>query len=176
MVIALRELFAKSKHPSHGDKEACVQTLVSILEQAQAIGHAHVAQEEPQERAIAWGGKFQDLLSSAWNIVNHFVNRIAQWFTGQQASDEPITEEAIVEKVDSLAGQVASVEVHAAIEEDIVRELTLAGVKKVKSVCEPDACQDCQDKAAADPVSIDEYEPPPYHGRCRCGTIPADEE
>jgi hypothetical protein len=174
MVAALRELFAKSRHPSQEDKESAAQMLSSILEQAQAIGHAHATDEV--ERAIAWGGKFQNVLSSAWNIVTNFVNRIAQWFAQQEATGEDITEQDIEDKIDSLAETVAGVEVAAAIEEDVQLSLYLAGVALVKSIAQPGACKFCLNKAAADPVPIDEFEPPPYHSRCRCSTAPADEE
>lgn len=175
MVAALRELFAKSRHPSHDDKEAAAQTLADIIEQAKALGKAH-ASDEAQERAIAWGGKFQDILSSAWNIVTNFVNRIAEWFADQQASGEDVTEDEIEEKVESLAETVAGVEVAAAIEEEIWQELYLAGVSMVKSIAQPGACQFCQDKASEGAKPIDQFEPPPYHSRCKCSTAPADEE
>lgn len=174
-MTALRELFAKSRHPSHEDKESCAHTLASILEQAQAIGHVH-ASDETQERAIAWGGKFQDVLSSAWNIVTNFVNRIAEWFTEQEASGEDVSEEDITEKIESLADTVAGVEVAAAIEEDILTELTLAGVAKVRAIAQPGACEACIERAEAGPQPIDDFEPPPYHSRCRCATGVADEE
>lgn len=174
MVATLRELYAKSRQPSHEDKESAAQTLASILEQAQQIGRVHAADE--QQRAIAWGGKFQDALSSAWNIVANFVNRIAQWFADAAASGEDVTEADIEDKIDSLAETVAGVEVAAAIEEEILTELTLAGVALVKSIAQPGACESCLSKAAADPVPINDFEPPPYHSRCRCSTAPADEE
>lgn len=175
MVATLRELFAKSKHPSHDDKESAAHILADIIRQAQAIGHAH-ATDEVQQRAIAWGGKFQDALSSAWNIVTNFVNRIAEWFNGQEAAGEDVTEEEIVEKVESLADTVAGVEVAAAIEEDVLQELYLAGVGKVKPIAQPDACDDCKARAEAGAQPINDFEPPPYHSRCRCSSAPADEE
>lgn len=175
MVATLRELFAHGKHPSHDDQESAAQTLAHIIEQAQAIGRAH-ASDETQERAIAWGGKFQDTLSSAWNIVTNFVQRIAEWFTGKEASGEDVTEQDIVDKVDSLAETVAGVEVASAIEEEIWKELYFAGVKMVKSIAQPGACSDCVARADAAPVPINDFDPPPYHSRCRCNSAPADEE
>jgi len=174
MVAALREIFAKAKHPSHEDKESAAHILADIIEQAQAIGHAHATDEI--ERAIAWGGKFQDALSSAWNIVNNFVNRIAQWFTGQEAAGEDVTEADVVEKVDSLAEQVAGVEVAAAIEEEVLQGLTFAGVSMVRVVNQPGACDDCVARAEAGAQPINDFEPPPYHSKCKCSSAPADED
>lgn len=175
MVSVLRELFAKSKHPSHDDKESAASMIASIIRQAQDIGHAHAAQDE-HERSIAWGGKFTDALSSAWNIVTNFVQRIAEWFTKQESSGADITEQDIIDKVDSLAEQVGSVEVHAAIEQSVWETLYFAGVKMMRSIAQPGACEACQAKADEGPVPIDDFEPPPYHGRCRCSGAPADEE
>lgn len=170
----LRELFAKSKHPSHDDKEAAAQTLANIIEQAQALGHTY-AQDE-HERAIAWGGKFTNALSSAWNIVTNFVQRIGEWFTQQDASGASPDEQDIVDKVDALAEQVGSVEVHAAIEQSAWETLYFAGVKKMRSIAQPGACQACLDKAAEGAMPISDFVPPPYHGRCRCNGVPADDE
>lgn len=167
MVTALRELFAKSKQPSHEDKEAAVQTLVSILEQAQAIGRAHASEEET--RALAWGGKFQDILSSAWNIVNTFVQRIADWFSSQ----DEVSEEEVEAEIDGLAERVGSFEVAAAIEQEVWETLYFAGVLMVRSIAQPGACQLCLDKAGRGAVPIDDFDPPPYHGSCRCSTAPA---
>ena len=175
MVAALRELFAKSQHPSHEDKEAVAQILADIIQQAQAIGYAH-ATDETHERAIAWGGKFQNALSSAWNIVTNFAGRIAQWFSGQEAAGEDVTPEDIEDKIESLAETVAGFEVAAAIEEEVLRELTFAGVAMVKSIAQPGCCENCRARADAGAQPIDQFEPPPYHGRCRCNTAPADEE
>lgn len=168
MVTALRELFAKSAQPSQEDKESAAHTLASILEQARAIGHAHAAQEE--QRGIAWGGKFTDVLGSAWNIVEAFVQRVREWFSRQTE----VSEEDVEAEVASLAERVASVEVAAAIESEVLRELTLAGVLLVKSMAQPGACEPCQSKAEEDPVPIDDFDSPPYHGSCRCSTVPAD--
>lgn len=175
MVAALREIFAKSKQPSHEDKETAANILADIIEQAQAIGRAHT-NDETHDRAIAWGGKFQQVLSSAWNIVTNFVNRIAEWFTDQKTTGEDITEADITDKVESLAETVAGVEVAAAIEEEILRELTFVGVSMVKAIAQPDACDECKERAEAGAQPIDDFEPPPYHSRCRCSTAPADEE
>jgi hypothetical protein len=168
MVATLRELFAKARRPSQDDKERAVHVLASIIEQAKAIGHAHASQEE--ERATAWGGKFQHALSSAWNIVNNFVQRIADWFAGQ----DEVTEEDVEAEVDSLAERVASYEVATAIEEQVLETLYFAGVTMVQSIAQPGACQPCQDKADDGPKPINDFDPPPYHGGCRCSAAPAD--
>lgn len=172
MVTALRELFAQSRTPDHDAKESAAQSIAAIIEQAQAIGRAH-ASVETHERSLAWGGKFTDILQSAWNIVNTFVQRITDWFTQQE---DDVTEEAIEDEVDGLADRVGSFEVAAAIEEEVLRELTFAGVKMVKSEAQPGACEPCVERAERGPVPIDTFEPPPYHGLCRCSTVSADEE
>jgi hypothetical protein len=169
----LRELYATRKQPTQEDKESAAHTLAGILEQAQAIGHAHATDEVA--RSIAWGGKFTNVLNSAWDIVTTFVSRIADWFTQQQAAGEDVSDSDLAEKIDSLAEQVGGFEVAAAIEESVLQELTFAGVQMVKSAAQPGACEDCQDKADADPVPINDFEPPPYHGKCRCSTAPVDE-
>lgn len=171
MVAALRELFARSRQPSHEDKEAAVHVLASIIEQALSIGHAH-ATDEAHERAVAWGGMFQNVLSSAWDIVSNFVGRIANWFSAHPNA----TEEEVVEEVESLADRVAGFEVAAAIESEVLRELTFAGVKMARSIAQPGACDDCLTKAARGPVPINDFVPPPYHQYCQCSSAPADEE
>lgn len=174
MVSVLREIYAKSKHPSHDDKESAAQTLASIIEHAQAIGHTYA--QGQQQRSIAWGDKFTNALNSAWSIVNNFVQRIAEWFTKQESSGADITEQDITDKIDSLAEQVADVEVHAAIEQEVWETLYFAGVKMMRSVAQPGACEACQDKADEGAVPIDDFEPPPYHSRCRCNGESADDD
>ena len=171
MVTTLSGLFANSEQPSHDDKESAVQQLVSILEQAQAIGHAHASSE--LGRAVhSWGGNFQNSLNSAWAIVNTFAQRIADWF-GQQheAGDDDVKTEA-----EALAKRVAGYEVAAAIEEEVVNTLVAQGISKLKSVAQDGACDDCQAKADADPVPASQFVPPPYHTECRCSSAGADEE
>ena len=167
MVSALRELFAKSKHPSQEDKESAAHTLAHIIEQAKAIGHAHAIDET--QRGMAWGGKFQDALSSAWDIVNNFVQRIIDWFSSQ----DEVTEDDVVAEVDTLAERVGGFEVAAAIEQEVLETLYFAGVLMVRSIAQPGACEPCVDRADAGPVPINDFEPPPYHGGCRCSSAPA---
>lgn len=177
MVKALRELFAKSKHPSHDDKESAAHTLASIIEQAQAIGHAH-AQDE-HERSIAWGGKFTDALSSAWDIVSNFVQRIGDWISGQNPED--LTEGAIVDQVDTLAETVSSVEVPSAIEGAVMDSLQSQGFLTIAWIAQPGACERCLANAAASPLPIGSEWPsgdtiPPVHPHCRCSIgVPANE-
>lgn len=176
MVSVLRELFAKTKTPSHDDKEAAAQTLASIIEQAQAIGHAH-AEQDSHERSIAWGGKFTDALSSAWNIVTNFVQRITDWMAGQDAAD--LSEQDIIDKVDSLAEDVSSVEVPTAIEGAIMEELQSQGLMMIRWIAMPGACPHCQANADMGSVPIgtdfngDVF--PPAHPHCRCSLGIGDE-
>lgn len=166
MVKALRELFAASRHPSHDDKEAAAQTLTSIIEHAQEIGHAHAA----GERSIAWGGKFTNALNSAWNIVTNFVSRISDWI-GRQDVDT-LTAEDVVAEVGTLAETVASVEVPSAIEQEVLETLQDQGVMMIRWIAQPDACEHCQANADMGSVPIgtdfngDTF--PPAHPRCRC--------
>lgn len=176
MVVILRELFAKSKHPSHDDKESAAGMIASIIRQAQDIGHAH-AQDE-QQRSIAWGGKFQNALSSAWDIVSNFVQRIGDWISGQDASD--LSEEDIIAEVDSLAETVASVEVPSAIEQEVMDTLQSQGLMQIRWVAQPGACDHCQANAGMGSVPIgtdfngDTF--PPAHPRCRCSLgLPGDD-
>lgn len=171
MVAALREIFAKTRHPSQEDKEATVQTLAHIIEQAKAIGHAHVHAEE--QRGLAWGGNFVNALSSAWDIVSNFVARIVDWFAGQ---GDGVSEDEIEAEVESLAERVAGFEVAAAVESEVLSELYFTGVLMVRSIAQPGACQLCLDKAAMGSQPINDFEPPPYHSHCRCSAAPADEE
>lgn len=174
MVSVLNSLtFSKSAQPSHEDQESAAERIASIIDAAQRIGHEHAA-GGAHERAIAWGGRFQDAMSSAWAIVTNFIQRIKDWVSGQDA--DALTEDDIEEEVDSLAGRVASVEVHAAIEEEVWQTLYLAGVSMVRSIAQPGACQLCLDKAAQGAMPINDFTPPPYHGSCRCNTASADEE
>lgn len=171
MVVALRELFAQSKHPSHDDKESAAHVLASIIEQAQEIGRTHASDE--QERSLAWGGKFANALSSAWDIVNNFVQRIIDWISGQDPED--LSEDDIIAEVDTLAERVGSFEVAAAIEQEVLDTLAEQGATLFISIAQPGACNPCLERAAADPVPMNDFEPPPYHGGCRCSTSRADE-
>lgn len=169
MVTTMRELFAASKHPSHDAKESAAAVLASLIEQAQAIGHAHAAGEE--QRGMAWGGKFANALSSAWDIVNTFVQRIMDWMSGQDPED--LDEEDIQAEVDRLSERVGSFEIAAAIEQEVVDTLASQGATFMVSVAMPGACNACLERAAADPVPIGDFEPPPYHGSCRCSSSSA---
>lgn len=172
MVTALRELFAKSRQPSHEDKESAVQVLASIIEQAQAIGHEHAQSE--MERGIAWGGKFSNALNSAWDIVNNFVSRIAEWISEQVSSDtgEELSEDDIAAEVDSLASTVAGVEVAAAIEQEVMDELQSQGFLQIQWYAQPGACPRCKANAdmGAVPIGTDfgGIAAPPAHSNCRC--------
>lgn len=172
MVAVLRELFAKSKQPSHEDRESAAHMLASIIEQAQAIGRAHAA-AETQERTIAWGGKFVNALQSGWDIVSNFVQRIADWLSGPDGADA--SEDEIATEIETLADHVGGFEVSAAIEQEIVDTLQAQGVGMMHSIAQPGACGPCLDKAAADPVPISDFIPPPYHNRCRCSSASADQ-
>lgn len=175
MVTTLRELFAKSRAPSHDDKESAVQVLASLIEQAQAIGHAHATDE--RERGIAWGGKFSNALSSAWNIVNTFVQRIVGWMSEQDPED--LSEDEIEEQVDTLAQTVSSVEIPTAIEQEVMDELERQGVLYIRWIAQPGACTQCQANADMGNVPIgtdfngDVF--PPAHAHCRCSLGMGDE-
>ncbi len=140
--------------------------LASLIEQSQAIGHAHAASAE--QRAVAWGGKFVNALSSAWDIVNTFVQRIVDWMSGQ--SPEDLSEEDIQAEVDTLSERVGSFEIAAAIEQEVVDTLAAQGATLMVSIAQPGACTPCLERADADPVPIGDFEPPPYHGSCRCSS------
>lgn len=178
MVAALREIFAKGKHPSHEDKEAAAHILVEILEQAQDMGR-EIARKGNHERGMAWGGRFTNLLESAWNIVSNFVQRIADWISGQDV--EALTEDDIVGEIDSLAERVGVAEITSAIEQEVLDELQAEGVTMVVSIAQPGACSPCVLNAEAGPIPIGTAFPsgdtrPPYHGGCRCNIAQADNE
>ena len=167
MVAALRQMFAGREQPTQESKESAVHTITTILEQAKAIGHAHASDEV--ERSAAWGGNFSNILTSAWGIVNTFVQRIADWVAGQ----DEMTEDDLDAEVDSLAETVAGSEVAAAIEQEVLDTLAAQGVTLMKSIAQVGACPLCQDKADADPVPIGDFDGPPYHPHCRCSGAPA---
>jgi hypothetical protein len=169
MVTALHELFAKSKQPSHEDQESAAHTLASIIEQAQAIGHAHAA----QERGIAWGGNFSNALSSAWDIVTNFVGRMKDWITGQESGGADLSEDDVVAEIDSLASTVAGVEVASAIEQEVLDSLQSQGFMQIAWIAQPGACPLCVANAEASPLPIGSEWPsgdtiPPAHPHCRC--------
>lgn len=170
MVTALRQLFSGREQPSQEDKESAVQAIATIIEHARAIGHAHASNEH--ERAMnAWGGNFSNILNSAWGIVNTFVQRIEDWLAGQ----DDVSEDDLDAEVDELAGHVGDYEVAAAIEQEVKDTLAAQGVTLMKSIAQEGACVPCQDKASADPVPIADFDPPPYHGKCRCNGAPANQ-
>lgn len=172
MVAALREIFAKSRHPSHEDKEAAAHVLADIIQQAQAIGHEHATDE--LERAIAWGGRFTDALSSAWNIVSNFVQRIADWISEQVSGDSgnELSQDDIAAEIETLAETVAGVEVAAAIEEEVMDTIQAQGYMQIQWYAQPDACKACRAKAdmGAVPIGTDfgGVATPPAHSNCRC--------
>ena len=176
MVTTLRELFAQRKAPGHDDKEAAVQQIAALIEQAHAIGHAH-ATSETHERGIAWGGKFQNALNSAWDIVSNFVSRIADWIAGQDADD--VSKEDIIAEVDTLAQTVASVEIPSAIEQEVMEELQAQGTIQIRWIAQPGACAHCQANADMGSVPIgtdfngDVF--PPAHAHCRCSLALGDD-
>lgn len=178
MVIALRELFAKSKTPSHDDKESAAHVLASIIEQAQAIGRAH-ASEEAHERGMSWGGSFVNALSSAWDIVSNFVQRIGDWISGQEADGVDVSEDDIIAEVDSLAETAASVEVASAIEQEVMDTLQSQGILAIRWIAQPGACEFCQSQAAMGSVPIGTdfggYPYPPAHPWCRCSLAMGEE-
>ena len=170
MVKALTSLrFPHGTRPPKTAQEHVVQAVHAILEQAKAIGHAHAADEE--ERALAWGGVFRDLLQSARALVSTFIDRIVSWWQGQDT--EEVSADDLEQEVESLAETVAGFEVQAAVEQEIWQTLSFAGVEMVRLVAQEGACESCQEKADAGPTPINDFEPPPYHSRCRCSTIPA---
>jgi hypothetical protein len=166
----LRQLFVHAPQPNYEDKESAAQQVMSLLEQARAIGHAHASDE--LERSSTWGGNFGDALSSAWQIVNMFVSRIADWFTAQ---DGDVSEEDIQAQVDDLAETVAGTEVAGAIEQEVMDALSAQGVLMMRSVPQPGACDTCMTIAGAGPLPIADFVAPPYHPHCACSSAPADE-
>lgn len=193
MVITLRELFAKSKHPSHDDKESAVQVIASLLEQAQEIGHQH-AQIETHERSHAWGRRIKQhhdekhsvkktlLLVAAWQIVTNFVQRIIDWMAKQAA--DLLAEDDVIAEVDMLAETVASVEIPSAIEQEVLDAMQDQGFLHIAWIVQPDdrVCKTCRTNADQGAIPIgtafasgDNY--PPAHPRCRCSLgSPEDQE
>lgn len=167
-------MYAKSRTPSHDDQESAAETIAHLIEQAKEIAQQHVHGDARNSKA--WGGNFINALQSAWLIVTSFTQRISGWIAQQTASGNEPTPAAIQTEIDIVTGHVGDFEIHAAIESEVLRELTFAGVKKAKIVAQPDACDDCKARAEAGAQPIDDVEPPPFHGGCRCGVIPADDE
>lgn len=161
--------FMDGKPPSKETQERVTEAIHAILEQAQAIGREHANSEE--HRSLAWGGAFRDLLQSARDIVSTFIDRIVSWWQGQDP--EEVDEADLEQEVASLAETVAGFEVQAAVEQEIWQTLYLAGVEMVRSIAQDGACEPCQARADAGPTPINDFEPPPYHSRCRCSTAPA---
>lgn len=158
-----------------------MQTLVGILEQAQAIGREH-ARDEAHERGISWGGNFGNLLSSAWDIVTNFVSRIGDWVASwktEHAGQEP-TEAETQEKIEGLANTVANVEVQSAVEQAATESLRGQGHRTKKWHIQPGACAVCKANAAQGSIPIGEQfesgdEQPPAHDKCGCSVGPGDE-
>lgn len=167
---ALRELFAKSKKPSHDDQESAAQTISHLLSQAQDIGTALV--DKAEERGMAWGGAFKDILSSAWDIVTNFVQRIGDWISEEIDDGEEITLDDIVAKVDALAETVASVEIPSAVEGAVLDAMETQGLFTIRWIAQPGACKICRDNADLGSVPIgydfDGTAFPPAHPGCRC--------
>jgi hypothetical protein len=175
MVATLRELYAKSRTPSHDDQESAAQALGHIIEQAQALGRSHAA-ESVGQRSVAWGGNFVNALQSGWDIVTNFVGKISGWIADQISGGNDPSPEDIQAEIDTVADNVGDFEVHAAVESEVLRELTFAGTKMVRSIAQPGACQMCLDEAAKGAVPINDFTPPPYHGSCKCNAMGADEQ
>lgn len=161
--------FDADKQPSQADQACVAQEIADLLQRAQRIGHAH-ASDETRESS-AWGGSFTDALGSAWSIVTNFVQRVADWISGQD--EEDLTDEEIQAEVDSLAETVGDTEVASAIEQAVMDELDSQGFMSVQWYAQPDACKLCQANAAQGPVPIGSAfasgdATPPAHPNCRC--------
>lgn len=168
MVAALRQLFSGREQPTQESKESAVHAIATIIDAAKVIGHAHASDE--LERA-AWGGNFSNVLSSAWGIVNTFVQRIADWIDGQDVED--LTDEAIQDQVDSLAETVGDTEVASAIEGEVMEQLTAQGYTQQVWYADPEACPTCIENAEASPLPMGSEWPsgdtsPPAHPHCHC--------
>ncbi len=160
--------FTSDSHPSKADQTHAALAIADLLQQAKAIGHAHAA-DETQESS-AWGGNFANVLASAWDIVQHFVDKISAWIDGQDAED--LTEADIEAQVETLADHVGDYEVAAAIEQEVLDTLAAAGEDMLQSYPQPGCCSDCQAIADAGPTPISQFQPAPYHNGCRCSSGP----
>lgn len=183
MVAALRELFAKGKHPSTEDKESTVQVIAHLLDQAQVIGREHVAQTiegSPEKRGMAWGGKFTNTVQSAWNIVSRVVASIKTWI--DQQNEGLLTPEDIQKQIDLEVELVAGTEIQSAIEQEVLEVLQESGFTRIVWLAQAGACERCANNMDSGPISIGEAFPdgsttPPAHPRCRCSIgTPGDED
>lgn len=161
--------FDTDTQPSQADQARVAQEIADLLQRAKAIGHTH-ASDEAQE-SHAWGGSFSDMWQSARDIVSNFVQRVVDWFSGQD--EEDLTDEEIQAEVDSLAETVGDTEIASAIESAVMDELTNQGFMQIAWIAQPGACPMCMENAAASPLPIGSTWPsgdtiPPAHPRCRC--------
>lgn len=161
--------FADGEKPSQADQARITNEIADLLQRAQRIGHEH-ASDKAQE-GISWGGAFTDMWQSARDIVSNFVQRVADWITGQD--EEDLTDADIQAEVDSLAETVGDTEIASAIESAVMDELNAQGFMQVAWIAMPGACALCMENAAASPIPIgtpfpsgDNY--PPAHPHCRC--------
>lgn len=143
--------------------------IADLLQRAKAIGQAH-ASDETRESG-AWGGTFANVLSSAWDIVQNFVDKIAAWIGGQDEND--LTEEDIAAQVDSLAETVGGAEIASAVEQAVLDELTAQGELQVQWYASPGACPLCLANADAGPIPAGSAFPsgdkcPQAHNYCQC--------
>lgn len=175
MVTMLRELFAKSKKPNHDDQESAVEMLVALLEHAQAIGREHVTGKH--ERSLAWGGKFQNLMQSAWDIVNNFVHRVGDWIQEQiDGGNDDLSQEDIQTEIETVAENVSSFEIASCIEQAVLDEMEASGFERIAWGVQEGACKVCQGNADGGAIALGSTFPsgavkPPQHNRCRCSII-----
>lgn len=163
--------FSADGPPSQAEKTQTAVQVASLLQQAKAIGQRHASDEMAESGA--WGGDFADALMSAREIVDHFVEQIEAWLNDQDP--DTITDGDIEAYVQSKGEIVGDTEIAAAIEQAVLDALDTMGATLVRSETQEGACETCEDYAS-ETSSIDAFDPPPYHPRCRCSTVWADED
>ncbi len=114
------------------------------------------------QRALTWA---KDLFASKVDDL------------GDDASSDDI-EQALEDVSITVAETLGLTEIQSVVEEIVQDEFVAAGIGQIEAVNEPGACAMCVANAEAGPINIGDTFPSgdtnaPFHGRCRCHTVPS---
>ena len=157
------------------------------LAQAQELGRKYAAKyvELPirSQEAVIGADIVPGLIDRAKNLIQRALTWAKDLFAskvddlGDDASSDDI-EQALEDVSITVAETLGLTEIQSVVEETVQGEFVQAGIGQIEAVNEPGACAMCVANAEAGPINIGDTFPSgdtnaPFHGRCRCHTVPA---
>jgi ferredoxin len=177
---------------SQQEQDKLENALAGMLQQAHYLGETygrlmvdHTARAAYEEgtmilRDISIGRFF----TRAKEIVSGIVGRIRDIVSGifSKGGTTEEAEEAVDNLLDHLPDTIATTEIHTEVEDAVLETLKDNGTEQVEWICEPGACETCQDNEDQGLIDIGDsfssgHDNPPAHPNCRCVTmIPLKDE